>query len=204
MTGADILTFFNTLVDDTIDSSAAYILMNNAKDKVEEWRDWCFLQKESSFNASAATIALPSDFRRPIAAFIGSIELQQIPFARRRQYSASSRLFYLDMANSNLCLVAAGIGTGYLEYVYQTPDLTASTSPVWPARFHKLIAFEMAIKYFGIDQTVGGFAGKQDWQEEYAELKAAFIDWDAAIQNNAAENGSRIPLDEGLNLVTGE
>ena len=156
MTGQNILDLFHNLIDDTVEGDFALDLMNNAKDILESERDWEMLIKEDATNTTtvgytfANAITLPTDFLNVVGIFVGDYEQLPIPFEKQRDWKDSQARYFIDYANKELH-ICGKVGTSetiYIYYIYQTDDLTADTSPVWPAKFHKLIAFKMADIYF--------------------------------------------------------
>lgn len=204
MLGSDILTFFQNIVDDTIDTTVAYQLMNNAKNKIEGERDWEMLKKvDSSLSASNAALALPTDYDHTVNLYVNTTPYIQVSFDQKFLFQNAALRWYLDMANSNFYILGSNIsGTVNHVYIKTTPDITSSTSPVWPNKFHLLLAFEMAIIYFAIDQGLKVFSWETDWAAQYQTLKNSMIDWDVKLQKRAVENlvpaDYDIPIDIGL------
>lgn len=200
MTGQEIVDFFEEIVDDSIDQTAALILLNNAKNKLEGSRPWAYLKAiDSSEQASSAAKSLPSNFNRPIdgTIYVDRQPYIQIPFEQQRLFSQSALRWYLDMKNSAYYLLGNNLsGTIYFPYIIQTDDITISTSPLCPARFHPLFAFEMADIFYGIDQGERGAAWDDKWIIQYRLLKASMDDWDIQLQKQAFEN-SVLPDFEG-------
>lgn len=156
MTGSQLLTFLQDLIDDTIESDFAYNLLNQAKDLIETERDWEMLIKENSSNTTTVgntfttAITLPTDFLNAVDIFVGDYQQLPIPFEKQRDWKDIDRRYFIDYANTELHLCGT-VGTSetiYIYYIYKTDDLTSSTSPVWPSKFHKLIAFKAAALYF--------------------------------------------------------
>lgn len=185
---------FEALVEDSIDSDLAYQLMNNAKDKIEDERDWSFLKKLDTDAATSSAIPLPADYKRTISLYVGTQPYLQILFEQKQLFQNSALRWYLDFANSNYYIIGSNVsGTIYHNYIYQTSDISALTSPVWPSRFHKLLAFEMAILYFAVDQGDRGRSWDDKWNVQYQLLHNSMVDWDIALQKRAVENA--VPFD---------
>lgn len=70
-----------------------------------------------------------------------------------------------------------------IPYIYESADITGSGSNViWPARFHSLIAYKMAVMFFPIDQGDKSRDWSPEFRAAYQQLKNSFIDWDASIK----------------------
>ena len=165
-TTAEIISFAESLIGETLSATLAVNLANHAKDLIESDREWSFLIKEDATKTRTqadtylTAKALPTDFVSDYKVILGDatlkdfIEYQSVPFHLRRKFN-DINCYYIDYANSNL-YVAGTVDktyTIYLYYIFQTPALdTSSENPVWPVRFRKLISFLMAKLYLsGID-----------------------------------------------------
>jgi len=105
-------------------------------------------------NTFETAITLPTDFSNVVSIFVGDYQQLPIPFEKQRDWKDIDRRYFIDYANSelHLCGKVATAETIYIYYLYETDALTLTTSPVWPTRFHKLIAYKMAELYLaGID-----------------------------------------------------
>lgn len=192
LVGSEIIEFFETIVEDSLDETAAYILMNNAKNKVEGEREWEILKKfDSSQSASSAAKNLPDDFDRPIDGiiYVNAQPYIQVPFEQQRLMQNSALRWYLDMRQSKYYLLGSNLsGTIYFPYIYQTDDIAEGTSPVWPAKYHPLIAFEMAELFFAIDQGERPLAWDDKWAVQHQLLKNSMLTWDVKLQKRSIEN----------------
>ena len=197
MTGAVIVQMFNDLVDDEMDSVLAYQLLNSARVKIEAQRSWNFLKKRDSSNTSdtggtwETAYALPDDYDKPINLIVGSLGYVAVLFEQAVFYKDNGRYYYVDEANSNfhICGSPGTAETIYFNYIYTPSDVTSITSPVWPERFHALLAYEMAVLYTeGVDadqvtkiMSTGFLRARQELQEQMTR-------WDATLSNVAMNN----------------
>lgn len=170
-----------------------YQLLNIAKTKLEQKRLWQFLKKlDSSNTASSSAIALPTDFSEEYKILVGTdTEYYPVPFEEQHIYRNSSNRYYLDMANSNLYLLGVNIPskTLYIYYKRFTDDLTSSTSPVFPARFHPILAFYVASYFQGGVDSDDIFARMSPQNRLAAiELEQAMVSWDAALAMRSQNN----------------
>lgn len=195
MTGKDIKEMFEGLVDDssTIDDDLAYQLMNFVKDKIELLRDWEFLKKvDTSKTATTSAILLPSDFLSPLWIYIGedSTPYTEIPFEQARSFQYNSHRFYIDHRNQNYYLLSSDAsGTIYFNYLGMTDDITENTSPIWPAKFHKLIPILMAELFYPVDQEEQGLSWDSKWEQVGSSFLGPMILWDENLKARAQENG---------------
>lgn len=197
MTGTQIREFFHGLIDsDELDEDVELALANAAKEEVESVRGWEILKKcDTSQLASASAKTLPADFFLPQMIILGSetSPLQQIPFEQKEIFATNSRCWYLDLANNNYYLLGTQTSrTIRFYYSYETPDILAGTSPVWPERFHKVIAYKMAKLFYAADQTEINFAWDRAWDVQHDLLMRLMIDWDVKLKKRAIENGLSI------------
>lgn len=162
MTGLELKTFTEGLIDDTIEDTLFYQLLNVAKDNVEGSKDWMYLKKEDSSSTSNSGDTyltmqnLASDFRKVLKVFVGTDSWEHfgVPFEERIKYKDSQGKFYLDIANSQYAIIGAPASskTIYMYYIYQTDDITSTTSPVFPSRFHPILGYMVAGYYTaGVD-----------------------------------------------------
>lgn len=189
MNGAQVIDFFENIIEDSIDGDTAYVLMNNAKNKVEEERDWEMLKKLQTASAGSSAIALPADYRTTLQIYVNNQTYSQIPFEQKNLFANSALRWYLDFANSNIYLLGSNI-TGTFNHFYKktTDDIDEDSSPVWPTRFHPLLAFEMAELYFAIDQGDRPRSWDDKWNTQKQLLRLAMVDWDTQLKRRANEN----------------
>lgn len=194
MTGTQLKTFFEGLIDgDSIDVDLFLNLINNAKDNLEMEREWEYLKKVDETATSSTTAkSLPTDFSLPLKLYVGNdtTPYYQIPFEQKHIFTGNSRSFYIDMLNDNYYLINPPSGdTIYFYYLYQTDDITADTSPVFPAKFHKLLAFDAAKLFYAVDQSERSFNWSPEWRFEHERLRASMIKWDNNLKKRTIENG---------------
>lgn len=180
MTGSEILTLFAQIIgeegDNPLDSTFAYQLMNTSKDKLEELTDFEYLKKKVSLTTSA----LPADFREFIKLVSNQVPVPLRPFEDYEMYDDG---YYIDYANSTINAIGSYTVTPIMTYKRQTDDITSATSPVFPARFHPLLAYEMAFIYQGgIDGDDLNFRMSQIHLTQREELKKLLLNWDAQIK----------------------
>ena len=197
----------NSILDDTLDETLFYQLANIAKNKIEDSRPWMMLRAVDSSlstttgNNSTTARALPAAWRRTYKLMVGrDQEVMQVPFDEQHLWRNSSNHFCIDVANSVYYLLGAfgAPDTIYHYYIKTTTDIAAGTSPVWPERFHGLIAFEVA------SYIMGG----QDADEQFARMSPvnlaahtallnAMEAWDFNLQLSAQNNQVQVANQAG-------
>jgi hypothetical protein len=194
MTGLELKTLSENILDgQTIDTDFYYQLLNIAKTKLEEQRLWQFLKKlDSSNTASSAAVTLPSDFSEEYKIQVGTnYEYTPVPFEEQQIYRNSSGRYYIDWSALTLKLLGATIPsqTLYIFYKRFTPALTSTTEPVFPSRFHPILAYYVAAYYqAGIDSDDLFARMAPENRAAAMELERAMKQWDSSIALRAQDN----------------
>ena len=166
MTGTELITFANSLLDeeDRIGSDLGLSLANHIKDLIEAERNWNFLLKrDTSISITSSTTFetandLPSDFtyEKKIGLLDSDNNFQEVypvNYVFKEAYKDSNS-YCIDEANQKIYFLDSfdASYTVVIYYFKKTDDLEAGTEPVWSSRFHKIISFLMAeIHGSGID-----------------------------------------------------
>lgn len=170
MTSAEIIALFELYVDDTTELSTAeeLALLNRVYQTVCDDRPWEFLKKEASGSMSTTTtIAVPSDFSQflenrgytdnsevpdydstPTGILInGTKWLKAVDWSTRRQYANQDGYAYYDARQNTITATyPQPSGAAYsFDYKMVPTDLLIGTSPVFPSRFHPMLAYAMAV-----------------------------------------------------------
>lgn len=198
MTGSELKTFAENILDgQTIGEDFFYQLLNIAKTKLEEGRAWNYLKKLDSSNTSrvgydTTGYNLPSDFSRDYKVMLGdSVEITPVPFEEQHAYKYAPNGYYLDIVGDKFYLTGnvGSVDTIHFYYLRYTPDITANSSPVFPARFHFLLAFEVAGYYMnGIDSDDQFARMSPENKAAYSALKQAMVSWDSNLSARARNN----------------
>lgn len=192
MTGAELKTFSEGLLDDNVSwtDDHFYQLLNIAKTKVEELKLWQYLKKLYQQSASSSLINLPTDCAEDYKVLVGSTEYFPVLFEESTLSSSLSNRYYIDWANLQIKLLGNNIsGTLSLFYKRFTDDITAGTSPVFPARFHPLLAYYVvAIHQSGTDSDDIMARMSPANRQAAFELERAMKSWDTAIALRAQNN----------------
>lgn len=211
MTGADLYT----LVCDTLlggiqlNPVAFYQLLNFVKTLVEEDREWLNLRAidtSKTWLTSDTYItngkALPVDFSHFAETVIYTVdsagnkgpELKEILQGQRLNYKDSVGYFYVDYGTSTLYLCGTPDKqyTLHIPYIQFSPDITANTSWVFPARFQIGLAHALAsIHKSGIDfDDINSRMATQN-NADFQRLLSAMRSWDSMRQVNALPDDIR-------------
>lgn len=203
-TGAEIIEFFHGCIDnDSLDSDLELSLMNICKGKIEAEREWEFLKKlDSSNSASSSPIALPTDCEVPLLIYVGDdrVPFYPVPYEQKLLFQNGGRYFIIDQGAGTFQFLDPSVsGTVYLYYLKSTPDITTSTSPVFPNKFHWILAYDMAKLFYSMDQSERQFTWGPELDMERRTLFNLMCDWDEKIKVRARENGfNRMDLSQGL------
>ncbi len=194
---------------EAIDDDVFDALATDAKDEIEGLRNWEFLKAlDETQSASAASKPLPDDYRSTLLIYVGSSTRphNQIPFEQKLIFANGSNCWYLDFKN-NVYYVIGGTGTIHHFYLYQTPEISAEldAGPVWPDRFHKLLAFRIAEKAYPVMQEERGLSWDDKWRIAGDVVLASMIRWDVQQQRKGQANGlSEVDLDDAVGVSLGD
>lgn len=205
MTGSEIKSMAESIVDDSINEDLFYTLLNAEKDIVEGNRLWQFLKKlDSSKTASTGNnyntgISLPSDWRSTYKLYVGEdLEYVPVAFEKLHLYRNLAHYYIVDVAGSNFYLLG-NVGqsdTIYHYYIKTTDDIAEGTSPVWPSRYHRILGFRVAARFMaGVDVDDIFAALSQENRVAALELSRAMEVWDSQLKN--AENDKRLHYTDG-------
>lgn len=212
MTGAEIIAKFELYVDDLTElSSDEELDLLNAKyedlygDRPYEW-----LKKEfSGTTDGTTTIDLPTDFQyflentrqtdnsedsddisAPKAIFVGTFpndrKYRLVNWSDRRQYQNRNEICWVDQVDDKLefsIAPASGLAVSG-DYAKIPTDITLSTEPEFPTRFHKWLYHEMAVDSM-IIQLFPKARSYADFNQSMANQTKARLDhWNANLQND--------------------
>jgi len=199
MVGEEIKTMAEEILGgDTIDETFFYQVLNARKDIIEDERPWMFLRKLDSTqtattgNNYSTSLSLPTDWRNTYKLLVGEDhQYFQIPFDQQHLYRNHGRYFVVDVANSTYYLLG-NVGqaeTIYHYYLRTTPDITGVTSPVFPSRFHAVLAFEVA-GYIQMGQDADDIFARMSPENKMQAMTVldAMRMWDTRLQMSAQNN----------------
>jgi hypothetical protein len=220
LTGQSIIDQASEIVDENLDTDLSLTIINHFKNLIEADRNWYFLIKEDTTQTRAPSDtfltekSLPDDFLMADKVILGdgagySEPLDEISYQQRRRFSDILGYFInWTSGKFGICGSFDKTQTIYLYYVYQTPDLTVSTSPVWPVKMQRLLVFLLASFYkkgVDFDDISAGQAVASDQQASSlfqsfvqldAQIKVRQMNYSTAIEGNNFNGGGRININE--------
>lgn len=196
MIGSELKTMFEGLVGDTMDETQFYIFLNVVKDRIESVRDWNFNRAFDNSNTVSAgdtyltAKTLPATFLSPKSVYFHGDRspLILISFEEREFYKDAYKRYYIDWLNSTFSICGATGAAGKtidIFFARQTPDITATTSPVWPSSFHPILGFFAAeIFQASPDQDLDGLSlrAARENLRFGTDFQKSMIAWDAKIK----------------------
>jgi len=204
MTGGELRTFVQTgLLDGgTINDIFFYQLLNVAKEKIENEREWRILETEDSSKSFSpgdtfeTTKALPSDFASDIKLFLvdasnNRVNYSPIPYSERHSYKGVAGRYAIDYVN-NVFIITGSVSrayTAYLIYKKFSDDIASSSSWVFPARFHPILGFLVAEMYkAGVDWDSVNVQQALQNRKDASMLYESMLDWDTRIRTQEMGN----------------
>jgi len=180
MNGSEIVTLFAQIIgqegNNPLDDTFVYQLLNTAKSKLEDLTDWEYLKKKWTISGTT----LPTDFSEPIKLIC---DKDYVPLRPFEDYEFYDDGYYIDYANGTINAIDTYPAPVILTYKKTADDITSATSPVFPVRFHPLLAYEMAYIYqAGIDGDDLNFRMSAIHLKEREELKKLMLSWDADLK----------------------
>jgi len=212
MTGTELVTKFESLVDDDLGTTFVYQLLNDAKNEIEAMQVWEMLKSEqaytvsSGYSYSSALGALPTYFALDVRAVedTSNIDLIKVSFDDRYSKVNHSWGYFIDLANNNLHLSGENheAKTIYFYYIKFSADITSGTSWAFPERFHSIIPLKMAELYYLSDAGEKARSYNQEWAIQYERMLARMYQWNDQIKiHNRAPRYTRAwENPKGLNV----
>lgn len=209
--GSDLYTFFQSLnLGYSIDSALFYSLLATVQAKIEVKRDWMILRKQDASESAGPSDSfttsktIPSDFffwqSEDAIVLVDPtnsstwIPFLEVSFPKRFLYQTQSYRFFCDYANSKFYLggIVDRTYTIYKNYVYQPDKITSTTSWVFPAKFHEMLAFGVAALYkLGVDfDDINKLSGEDNGKVFLEGLKTMEL-WDARLAQGSLEGVDR-------------
>ena len=196
-----------------LSTSEELSVLNRVCRKIYNNRSWEFLKKEATGSiaqdATSYYITLPTVFAyfcenykytdnsigvqgtsSPTVVFVGTDynPYKVVNFSDRKQYRDSAGYVYLDLAGSKIRFTGsptfANGSTYSFDYIYVPDAITAGTSPVFPARFHDLVVYGMAVDNDIIQKSPKAKAYTAENQMKYNGVMEDMMWWNANLQMN--------------------
>ena len=214
LTASQIITTFELFVSDVTELSSIeeLALLNRVYLKVCTDRPYEFLKTQATgtvlTDSTGYYITPPADFSYfvannsftdnsigvhnnavPRVIFIiansAYVPYQVINFSDRRQYYNRSGFVYYDTASNIIRFTGTPVGTSYeFDYIKIPALLTITDSPIFPGRFHEMLAFAMATdnSILQLDDKAKSYA--QENNVKFASMKLDMDYWNSMLQNN--------------------
>ena len=217
MLGSDLYTMTTQLNGGVpLDNTLFYQLLTIAQTRIEAAREWMILRKQNTSQTVTAASTFQTPYAMPTDFFFWQSEqplilvdttntnnfidwFKEIPMAKLVRYQFQTYKFAVDYLNSNLYIAGTvdRTYTMYKNYVYKPADVTVSTSWVFPAQFHGLLAYAVtALNKGGIDFDDQNARMAGDNKETVQSIYQAMIDWDSRLQEQSLEGVDRGPSDD--------
>lgn len=197
MTGAEILTTFEEFVGDSLDTTIALALANQARMEIDlELKPRCALRLDTSNTTVAGQTyttseALPTDILVPAGTiiYVGDVPYTGVPFEHKERYKTRANFWYADLYNGLFYLTGtqASAQTITFPYITKGTDIANDSSTVlkYPTGLHIIVPMHMARTWFAIDAGEKGRSWLPEWEAFYQRTKRALISWDQAYKLSA-------------------
>lgn len=204
MKGSEVKVFVvDGLGAGDIGDTEFYIMLNVAKTRLEEERNWKVLevtdtsQSVSSGDTFLTAKTLPTDFAQDIGSFLTNannqpVNYHPIPFRERYQRKDEPNGYWIDVATNTFGLTgkaSSGFTTINLVYRKTSAGITSTSSWVFPSRFHPVLGFMVAVMFKGgVDWD--SISAKQALQnrEDSKMLYESLIDWNTQLDFKSQGN----------------
>lgn len=211
MTAQQIIDKFELKVDDTTELSSVeeLALLNKVYQFICDDRPWEFLKKEATGTiATTLTITLPADFgffvenlnytdnsfstqvnAKPVGIMLTSNGVKKwlriVNWSDRRQYADQDGFAYVDIAAGVIRFTyAQNSGSTYsFDYKANATDLALGDTPIFPSRFHEMIASGMAIDDMAMQLFDKARSYANEYRAEYRGYYERMAMYNANLQN---------------------
>lgn len=200
LNGQDIIDKFEAFVDDTLDADLELQLVNDAKDEIESILKlgMCSTVNVAKTLPAGATYLTPVSiaditdflaFSKPYI-YVGTYKYYGVDQADRMKWKDTPYKYFYDPTDGlHFCGLQNTSQQITIPYIKATPDLTLTTSPIWPSRFHALIPMYMASVFYPIEAGIPFLAWSPQWDQRFQRVMDQFRDYD--IQMKMATVGGK-------------
>lgn len=210
MIGSELKTFVESLIDDDIEDTLFYTLLNIAKDQIEDSREWEVLKKWDltltylTGDTYLTPKTLPVDFRSMFAE--GEVYLGEnnpyfpVPYKDIYKYNNFARHYTIDYLNNKLYILGSEASNCsiYLPYLGTSNDIIATTAWAFPSRFHPLLGLMVAGFYTaGVDADDIYARMSTTHRIAAASLQSGLEKWNTRLALMAMGNSATQPLAGG-------
>lgn len=141
-----MVTKFQTMVNDVLDSDFEYQMLNDAVNEIETMQAWEQLKKELTFTGTSVTMPTREFEVLTLFEYQSRIPYVRVPFEQKDIYRNLSYYYYIDLNTGTIHLTSTTPQTMNLFYTQYTADLTASDTWIFPSWCHSLVPIIMAKK----------------------------------------------------------
>ena len=205
MIGSDLKIFVESLIDDSIEEDLFYSLLNAAKDKLEDEREWEILKDwDNSLLWTPGDTYLtdknmPATFRSMYGdgvIYLGEdSRYYPVPFKDIYRYRNATNRYAIDYLNNKLRIIGSEnqAMTINIPFLVTTADITDTTEWAFPSRYHKILGFRVAAYYTGGVDTDDIYARMSPFHRAAAmELEDGLRRWNTRmalmVMNNRASS----------------
>ncbi len=192
LTGTQLITKLQNIVDDVLDETLALQLLNDAKDELESMHIWEQLKRETTFTVSSgytytsALSALPTRFALDVRMVQsgGQPEYDKVAFDDLAAKQNSPNGYFIDLYSGNVHLTGTGHSakTMYFYYTEYSTDITTSTSWSFPGRFHYLLPIKAAELYYMADAGERSRSWDDKWAQQFERGVRLMEVWNDSIK----------------------
>lgn len=215
MTGSELKSIFEEIIDDSVSSEMFVTLIENADDELRGERDWAFLKDRLSITRAAGDTyetahALPVTFDRVSldteAVRSDRTTYRQIPFDSQEDYKDSDGYYYFKYNISSevweIYFTGTAASTETVKIAHQkrgtemTVDNHEDATVVWPGRKGAYLAWLAASRVSGgIDGDEINFRMSEYQERTLRVMHQALVSWDAKIRLRAMGGATPIRRD---------
>jgi len=205
MTSTQMITKFENMVDDVLDTDFVYQLVNDAMNEVETLEIWEILKKETTYSVSAgysfssALGTLPTRFLHDVLMVEdnGNIPYDKVDFTDRINKKNNPLGYFMDLNSNNIHLSGENHSakTMYFYYTEFSDDLTPG-DPDWvfPDWCHSIIPLKMAELYYAADAGEKSRSWDDRWSNQYERMLGRMETWNDTLKLRNKRSNSRSPI----------
>jgi len=202
MKPSELQTLYETLIDDTnLSQSSVFTFFQNSLNAIWIRRPWEIAKKSDdtkSTTVGGTTVALPTDFLKPLPIWIGDTQIFPIRREDRRVYKDSFFRYYVDWQNSQIKLTYNPTSAEiiYWDYIYQPENpftvLLEDTDIGdiligFPEAFQPLVAYEAAKMFYYQEVGSKSDSWTAEMEMEYQRLYNLMVSWDASLKTSSQD-----------------
>lgn len=197
MTGPEMKTMFEGLVDDKLDDTLIYQLFNEAKFEIEMERAWEALKDVDSSQSIGTghnyltSKPLPTRFLTPLGLYVGTDRnpYDLIMFEERERFRDMSRRWYFKIADSTFYVCGTPTSGSVLNLFHtkSSADISATQDWTFPTIAHPLIPIKAAKLFYPIDRVEKGRAYDDRWKIQEDVCRRGLLMWDQRLKKMAGK-----------------